>query len=210
MITVENLTKSYGRRVLLDGVGFSLGRGERTGLVGRNGHGKTTLLRMIIGEEQPDSGTITIPKNYTLGYVNQEPRFSADTVLEEGCRGLPAGESGDHWKVEKILDGLGFSADDMRKHPRELSGGFQVRLNLATVLVRGVNLLLLDEPNNYLDIASIRWLTRYLNSWKGELILITHDRGFMDNVATHTMGIYRKTFRKIRGDTEKLLSLIHI
>ncbi|MCU0640351.1 MAG: ATP-binding cassette domain-containing protein [Candidatus Krumholzibacteria bacterium] len=204
MIIVDNISKSYGAQELFRETGFRLNSRERLGLVGRNGHGKTTLLRLITGEEEPDSGSIVIPKGYLVGCVAQEPDFSEDTVLKEGCTGLADEEKGNHWKVEKILAGLGFSIPDMEKHPSELSGGFQIRLNLAKVLAREYNLLLLDEPNNYLDITSIRWLTQFLNGWKGELILITHDRGFMDHVVTHTMGIYRKTFRKIKGDTGKL------
>jgi|WetSurMetagenome_2_1015567.scaffolds.fasta_scaffold22892_3 ATP-binding cassette, subfamily F, member 3 len=204
MIIVDNISKSYGAQELFRNASFRINGGERVGLVGRNGHGKTTLFRLIAGEEEPDSGTISIPKNYSIGYVLQEPDFAEGSVIEEGCRGLPADEKDHRWKVEKILAGLGFSEDDLAKHPSQLSGGFQVRLNLAKVLVREVNLLLLDEPNNYLDITSIRWLTQYLRGWRGELILITHDRGFMDNVATHVMGIYRKNLRKIQGDTGKL------
>lgn len=206
MIIVDTITKSFGAQVLFKDAGFSLNAGERVGLVGRNGHGKTTLFRLIIGEEEVDAGSITIPKAYTIGYVRQEPAFTEDTVLREGCRGLAANQKSESWRVEKVLDGLGFAAGDMRKHPSRLSGGFQIRLNLAKVLVRDVDLLLLDEPNNYLDITSIRWLTRFLSAWKGELMLITHDRSFMDNVVTHTMGIYRKSFRKIKGDTGKLYS----
>lgn len=206
MIIVDNITKSFGTQELFRNAGFRLNARERVGLVGRNGHGKTTLFRLIIGEEEVDSGTIGIPKAYSIGHVRQEPEFTEDTVLKEGCRGMPAGERQDRWKAEKILAGLGFAANDMHKHPSQLSGGFQIRLNLAKVLLQNVDLLLLDEPNNYLDITSIRWLTRYLNAWKGELILITHDRSFMDNVVTHTMGIHRKTFRKIRGNTGKLYS----
>jgi ATP-binding cassette subfamily F protein 3 len=204
MIIVDNISKSYGAQELFQNASVRLNAGERAGLVGRNGHGKTTLFRLIAGLEEPDAGAIAVPKGYSIGYVLQEPEFTEETVLEEGCRGLAASESGHHWKVEKILAGLGFSEPDMRKHPSELSGGFQVRLNLAKALVREFDLLLLDEPNNYLDITSIRWLTRFLNSWRGELMLITHDRGFMDNVATHTIGIYRKGLRKIKGDTGKL------
>ncbi len=204
MIIVDNISKSYGAQELFKETGFRLNSRERLGLVGRNGHGKTTLFRLITGEEEPDSGTIVIPKGYLVGCVSQEPDFSEDTVLKEGCMGLADEEKGNHWKVEKILAGLGFGIPDMEKHPSELSGGFQIRLNLAKILAREYNLLLLDEPNNYLDITSIRWLTQFLNGWKGELILVTHDRSFMDHVVTHTMGIYRKTFRKIRGDTGKL------
>ncbi|MBN2069959.1 MAG: ATP-binding cassette domain-containing protein [Candidatus Krumholzibacteriota bacterium] len=206
MIIVDGISKSYGTQELFRETGFKLNTRERLGLVGRNGEGKTTLFRLISGEEEADSGTITIPKGYTIGYVHQETEFTESSVLREGCRGLSEREKDHFWKVEKVLAGLGFSEEDMKKEPGELSGGFQVRLNLAKVLVRDVDLLLLDEPNNYLDITSIRWLTRFLGSWHGELILITHDRSFMDNVVTHTMGIYRKTLRKIKGNTEKLYS----
>ena len=206
MIIVDGISKSYGAQELFKNASFRLSAGEHVGLVGRNGHGKTTLFRLIAGEEEPDSGVIAIPRRYSIGYVLQEPAFTEDTTLKEGCRGLAATEKDHHWKVEKILAGLGFSESDMGKHPSELSGGFQVRLNLAKILVQEVSLLLLDEPNNYLDITSIRWLIRFLKSWRGELMLITHDRSFMDQVATHTMGIYRKSLRKIKGDTGKLYS----
>ncbi len=206
MIIVENISKSYADQALFKHAGFRLNAGEKLGLVGRNGHGKTTLLRLLVGEEEPDSGSITIPKGYTHGYMYQDPTFTENSVLKEGCRGLGERESDHFWKVEKVLAGLGFSISDTGKHPSELSGGFQVRLNLAKTLVRDVDLLLLDEPDNYLDITSIRWLTRYLNNRNGELILITHNRGFMDDVVTHTMGIYRKTLRKIEGNTGKLYS----
>jgi ATP-binding cassette subfamily F protein 3 len=204
VIIVDNISKSYGAQELFRGASFRLNAGERVGLVGRNGHGKTTLFRLIAGEEELDSGVISIPKSYSIGYVLQEPDFTEDSVLQEGVRGLPAAEKDYRWKVEKILAGLGFTEADLTKHPSQLSGGFQVRLNLAKVLVREVNLLLLDEPNNYLDITSIRWLTQHLRGWRGELMLITHDRSFMDNVATHVMGIYRKSLRKIKGDTGRL------
>ena len=110
--------------------------------------------------------------------------------------------------MEKVLAGLGFPAADLEKRPAELSGGFQVRLNLAKVLLADFNMLLLDEPNNYLDITSIRWLEHFLIAWQGELMLITHDRSFMDSVVTHTMGIHRRKVRKIEGDTEKLYAQI--
>lgn len=203
MIGVENLHKSFGSQILFEGASFKLNPKERIGLVGLNGHGKTTLFRIIIGEESPDTGTISAPKHYRIGYVRQDLNFTKDTVLKEVMTGLPTQERDHYWKVEKILTGLGFNTDDMQRHPLDFSGGFQVRLNLAKVLVSEPDLLLLDEPTNYLDITSIRWIERFLINWPREIMLITHDRGFMDKLVTHTMGIYRKKVRKLPGNTEK-------
>ncbi|RLC30511.1 ABC transporter ATP-binding protein [Candidatus Woesebacteria bacterium] len=208
MIGVENLHKSFGSQILFEGAGFKLNPKERIGLVGLNGHGKTTLFRIIIGEESPDAGTISVPKYYRIGYVRQHIDFTKDTVLKEGMTGLAAQERDHYWKVEKVLAGLGFNKDDIKRHPSDFSGGFQVRLNLAKVLVSEPDLLLLDEPTNYLDITSIRWVERFLMNWPRELMLITHNRGLMDKLVTHTMGIYRKKVRKIAGNTEKYYAQI--
>jgi len=210
VLIVTDLTKSYGTQTLFDSVGFTIGPKERVGLVGRNGSGKTTLFRMIIGEEEPDSGAITVPRGSTVGYVSQHLSFTADTVLREACLGLKRELDGSDttYKAKAILLGLGFSANDFYRAPSQLSGGYQVRLNLARILVSEPDLLLLDEPTNYLDIVSIRWLSRFLLGWKSQLILVTHDRAFMDSVTTHTMGIYRCKIRKISGTTEKLYQQI--
>jgi ATP-binding cassette subfamily F protein 3 len=203
MIAAENISKSYGGRVLFDGISFKINAKERVGLVGRNGHGKTTLFRMIIGEEDYDSGRLTAPKGYRVGHVAQQLHFTRKTILEEGMRGLMEAERDHHWKVEKVLAGLGFSKSDLERAPGEFSGGFQVRLNLAKVLVSEPDLLLLDEPTNYLDITSIRWIENFLLAWPREILLITHDRSFMDRIVTHTLGIHRSKTRKIPGNTEK-------
>ena len=203
MISVENLTKRFGNQLLFDQVSFKINSRERVGLVGRNGHGKTTLFRIIVGEETPDEGSVSIPRGYRIGYVRQTLEFTEDTILQEGMKGLPEEERDHSWKVEKILMGLGFSLADRKRPPREFSGGFQVRLNLAKVLVSDPDVLLLDEPTNYLDITSIRWVERFLLDWPHELLLITHDRSLMDKLVTHTMGIHRQKIRKIDGDTEK-------
>ena len=208
MISVENLTKSFGGQLLFDSASFRLNSRERIGIVGRNGHGKTTLFRMITGEETYDTGVITIPGNYRIGCVRQRLTFTEDTVLKEGIKGLNESEKDSHWKVEKILAGLGFSENNMQQHPNEFSGGFQVRLNLAKVLVSEPDLLLLDEPTNYLDITSIRWVQRFLVNWPHELMLVTHNRSFMDKVVTHILGIHRKKIRKIAGNTEKYYAQI--
>ena len=210
MLQVTNLEKSYGKQVLFDGVSFTVNSRERVGLVGRNGHGKSTLFRMILGEEHQDAGTITMPSGYTVGHLSQHIHFTEETVLKEACLALPVNE--DHrdetYKAEAILHGLGFTNDDFDQSPSSLSGGYQVRLNLAKVLVSEPNLLLLDEPTNYLDIVSVRWITQFLRAWKNELIIITHDREFMDSVTTHTMIIHRCKMRKIVGDTQKLYDQI--
>jgi len=182
--------------------------GERLGLVGRNGHGKSTLLRILLGQEEPDEGTVVFPQGYRLGHLEQHIHFTKPTVLEEGCLGLPEGEEWDSYKVERILFGLGFSKEDMDRDPNSFSGGYQVRLNLAKVLVSQPNLLLLDEPTNYLDIISIRWIVKFLRSWEGEIILISHDREFMDSVTTHTAAIHRTKIKKVQGGTEKLYAQI--
>ncbi|MEK6540226.1 MAG: ABC-F family ATP-binding cassette domain-containing protein [Deltaproteobacteria bacterium] len=210
MLKVSGLEKTYGRQVIFDNVSFVINPGERVGLVGRNGHGKTTLFRMILGEEHPDAGVISVPNYYTIGHLSQHIHFTEDTVLKEGCLSLPVSEDGidESYKVETILMGLGFSVDDFNRNPNEFSGGYQVRLNLAKVLVSEPNLLLLDEPTNYLDIVSVRWLTRFLRAWRDEMIIITHDRDFMDSVTTHTMGIHRCKMRKIAGPTQKLYQQI--
>lgn len=203
MIKIINLSKSFGTQLLFENVNVSINPKERVGLVGRNGHGKTTLFRIIIGEEQGDSGEISIPRNYRVGYVTQQLLFAEQTVLSEACRGLPEHLHGETWMAEKILSGLGFSKQDMERKTSEFSGGYQVRLGLARVLVSEPDLLLLDEPTNYLDIISIRWLEKFLRQWKSELVVITHDRAFMDSVTTHTMGIHRRRVRKIEGGTDK-------
>jgi ATP-binding cassette, subfamily F, member 3 len=203
MISVDNLTKSYGSRIIFDDVSFKINRRERVGLVGRNGHGKTTLFRIIAGLEEADSGGISIPKGYRIGYVTQSLNFTCSNVVDESLKGISEDPGAHRWKAEKILAGLGFSESDMARSPADLSGGFQVRLNLAGVLLAEPDLLLLDEPTNYLDITSIRWMRKFLFSWPREIFMITHDRGFMDKIATHIVGIYRQKIRKIEGDTSK-------
>ncbi|MFH1996665.1 MAG: ABC-F family ATP-binding cassette domain-containing protein [Candidatus Omnitrophota bacterium] len=203
MISIRNIHKRYGTRVLFSDVSFDVLAGEKIGLVGRNGHGKTTLFRIIIGEEEANEGKVFRPKNYSIGYLGQHLTFTKPTVLEEGCVGLRPEEIASEWKVEKILSGLGFRQEDLRRDPSEFSGGFQMRIALTKALVAEPNMLLLDEPTNFLDIVSIRWLEKFLRLWKTELIVISHDRDLIDSVTTHIVGINRGLARKIKGHTEK-------
>lgn len=210
MLSIQNLHKTYGDQILFEGASLQMSPGERVGLVGRNGHGKSTLFRIVLGEEDADSGTVSLPRNYRIGHLAQHLHFTQPTVLEEACLGLPEREEWDHYKAERILFGLGFVEEDMAKAPSIFSGGFQIRLNLAKVLVSNPNLLLLDEPTNYLDILSIRWITKFLRAWKNELILISHDRNFMDSVTTHTAAIHRHKIIKLSGGTEKLYAQLEL
>ena len=203
MLNIDDITKGFGDQILLDKAGFRINPGERVGLVGRNGHGKTTLLNMISGSDHPDEGTISYPSGYRMGFLSQKISFTKIRVIDEAMLGLLEHEKDHSWKAEKILAGLGFSQDDLKKNPEEFSGGFQVRLNLAKVLISEPDLLILDEPTNYLDITSIRWISRFLISWPREVLLVTHDRGFMDDVVTHIAGIHRHKIKKIQGNTYK-------
>ena len=208
MIAINQLTKSYFARALFSDVTLQMTAGERLGLVGRNGHGKTTLLRLILGQEEADSGEITMPRNYRIGHLEQHLHFSQPTILAEAALGLREEDAHSIYKAEAILFGLGFSQANLDKAPGEFSGGFQIRINLAKLLLSEPNLLLLDEPTNYLDITSVRWIGRFLRSFKGELILISHDRDFMDSVTTHTAVIHRQKIRKFAGGTAKAYAQI--
>ena len=203
MIQINNLSKKFANNELFNNLSFKLNRGNRIGLVGRNGSGKSTLFKIILGEESYDIGEVIIPKGYKIGALKQHLVFTEESIVQEVALALSEDERYDIYKVEKILFGLGFSQSDLEKSPLSFSGGYQIRLNLAKLLIAQPNLLLLDEPTNYLDLPSLRWLRSFLNSFDGEVILITHNRDFMDSVTTHTMGIVRKNLFVIPGDTEK-------
>src|SRR3990167_2134780 len=201
MIQLDSISLAYSGEALLDEVSFSVGKKERCGLVGRNGSGKSTLFRILMGKEHIDKGNINIAKGYKIGWLEQHIHFTAPTVVEEAALGLPVDEQGDIYKAEKLLSGLGFDEEMFEKSPLDLSGGFQLRLNLAKVILSEPDCLLLDEPTNYLDILSTRFLVKLLKRWPGELIVISHDREFMDSITTHTLGIVRKKVRKIEGSS---------
>lgn len=206
MIQLSKLSKSYGDQELFSDLDFKLNSGMKVGLVGRNGSGKSTLFKLILDEEHHDEGDIIIPKNYKIGALKQHLEFTEKTVREEGALALSEDQQYETYRVEKILFGLGFTAEDLDKDPLSFSGGYQIRINLAKLLVTEPNLLLLDEPTNYLDILSLRWLKSFLRSFQGEVILITHDRDFMDGITTHTMGLVRKNLELIAGNTHKFYS----
>lgn len=203
MIQLINISKNFGKQELFSNLNFKLNSGNKVGLVGRNGSGKSTLFKLILGEETPDVGEVVIPKGYKIGALKQYLEFSETTLREEAALALEEDMKYDIYRVEKILFGLGFTHEDLEKNPLSFSGGYQIRINLAKLLVTEPNLLLLDEPTNYLDILSLRWLKNFLKAFEGEVIIITHDRDFMDGVTTHTMGIIRRNLNIIQGDTHK-------
>lgn len=207
MLQIKGLTKSFGAHVLFEDATFVVGERERIGVVGRNGSGKSTLFRMIKGEMGHDAGDIVFPRNYTWAALEQHIEFKFPSVLEEVVE-APLGTKEDEYRAKELLFGLGFGEADMLNDPKSYSGGYQVRINLARALYQKPNLLLLDEPTNYLDILSLRWLKGFLKNFDGEVMLITHDREFMDEVVTHVVGIKRGKIKKIKGDTAKFYEQI--
>ena len=208
MLQIRNLNKSFGTNLLFDSVSFSMIKGERLALIGRNGSGKSTLFRMILGEEHPDDGQITMPGNYRCGHLAQRIHFTQPSIIQEVCHGISGEDSPVEFRAEMILAGLGFSRSDMCEDPFRFSGGFQLRICLAKVLLSAPDLLLLDEPTNYLDIVSLRWLERFLRQWKDELIVISHDRIFLDSVCSHSMLIHRKKVKKLSGSCLKVIEQV--
>lgn len=208
MIQINALTKSYGTRILFENLSLKLNAGNKVGFVGRNGTGKSTLFKLILEEEGYDAGEIILPRNYRIGTLRQHLHFSHKTVREECASVLTGEREHEVYRVEKILFGLGFTQDDLEKDPLSFSGGYQIRLNLVKLLVTEPNLLLLDEPTNYLDIVSLRWLTSFIRAFEGEVILITHDRDFMDSVTTHTMGLRRRSVSMIKGNSHKYYEMM--
>lgn len=201
MIQVDGLSLAYHGEPLFEDVCFSLQPGEKCALLGNNGTGKSSLFRLLTGTETPDKGTIAKRKNYMIGILDQHIVFSQPTIIEEAALGLRPEERDCLYKAEAILFGLGFKEEDLYRSPEDFSGGYQLRLHLTKVLVGEPDCLLLDEPTNYLDIVSIRWFGKFLREWKGEFILISHDREFLDSVCTHSMGIHRKKMLKVKGSS---------
>ncbi len=231
MISIDNLTVSFGGWTLFDGISFLVNPKERIGLVGRNGAGKTTILKLIAGLQQPTSGAVTKNADCTIGYLPQQMQVADTTTLiaetakafeevlalEAEIERLTAEiavrtdyESEEYEKllhrlndandryhilggdtrdadIEKTLLGLGFRRDEFEKPTCEFSGGWRMRIELAKLLLRRPSIFLLDEPTNHLDIESIQWLEEYLKNYNGAVLLISHDRAFLDNVTTRTI-----------------------
>ena len=231
MISLDNLTVSYGGWTLFDNISFLINPKDRIGLVGKNGAGKTTLLKLIVGEQQPTSGMVSKNGECTVGYLPQQMKVADTTSLVEETASafeevlsLEAeiaaltreiaertdyessayeallhrlNDAQDHYHIlggetrdadiEKTLLGLGFKRSDFDRATSEFSGGWRMRIELAKLLLRRPSIFLLDEPTNHLDIESIQWLEEYLKSYNGAVLVISHDRAFLDNVTTRTV-----------------------
>ena len=154
MLKVDNLGISFESKEVFSSINFILNDKEKLGLIGRNGCGKTTLLKIIAGELEAENGTITTSKNYRIGYLKQHLQFTANNIVDEVCLSLPEHKKDNFWEAEKILMNLDFSLEDFKKNPNEFSGGWQIKLNLAKVLVSEPDLLLLDEPTSNMDLIN--------------------------------------------------------
>jgi len=183
LLTIEHLTKSYTERLLFDDTSFSINEGEKIGLIGINGTGKSTLLRIVAGLEEPDQGTVVKGRNLDIRFLSQNPIFhEGDTILESIVRD---NEGHEHvWDLESqakaMLTRLGFS--DFDSKVETLSGGQRKRVALVSVLLGNTDLLVLDEPTNHLDSSMAEWLEDYLKRFRGALLMVTHDRYFLDSV----------------------------
>jgi ATP-binding cassette ChvD family protein len=190
VVEADHVGKGYGDRLLIDDLGFKLPRGGIVGVIGPNGAGKTTLFRMIVGQETPDKGTLRVGETVKLAYVDQsrDALEGKKTVWEEISGGLDLmNVAGRTMQSRAYVASFNFKGSDQQKRVGELSGGERNRLHLAKVLTAGGNVLLLDEPTNDLDVDTLRALEDALLDFAGCAVIISHDRWFLDRVATHTL-----------------------
>ncbi len=189
VVIAKKLRKGYGDKLLIDGLDFSLPRGGIVGVIGPNGAGKTTLFRMITGHEQPDSGTLTVGETVKLAYVDQtrtlDPKKSAWEEISDGNELIMVGKK--EINSRAYLASFNFKGTDQQKKVGVLSGGERNRLHLAKTVMSGGNLLLLDEPTNDLDVDTLRALEEALADYSGCAVVISHDRWFLDRLATHIL-----------------------
>jgi ATP-binding cassette subfamily F protein 3 len=194
MLSIEHLSIEFASRPILDDISLLVNRRERIALVGKNGAGKTTLLRLIAGEYQPTSGRISRETDMTIGYLPQVMLHQDGCTLREDVMSVFAHEDESEQarriaEMDRTIIGLGFERRDFDRQLSEFSGGWRMRIELAKILLRHPDLLLLDEPTNHLDIESIQWLEDFLRQSPSAVLLVSHDRAFIDNVTTRTIEI---------------------
>jgi len=200
LVNLESVSKAFGTTTVLDAVSLGVGDGERIGVVGRNGDGKTTLLRLITGTETPDSGRVTRTGSVRIAYVDQRGELAPEATV----RTAVVGDAAEHeWAgdaaIREILTGLGLAAVGLDAPVTRLSGGERRRVALAAALVQQAEMLILDEPTNHLDVEGIVWLAQHLNQRRGALLVVTHDRWFLDAVCTRTWEVVGGGVRQFDG-----------
>mgnify|MGYP001632486245 FL=1 len=199
LLDVQNVSKAFGAHVLFENISFSIGEGQHVGLIAKNGTGKTTLLSLLSGKESVDSGSIIYRKNIRVGFLEQQPKFDPEESVLDACFNHN-GDPDKILKAKQILTQLRIT--DLNQPMGQLSGGQQKRIALANVLITEPDLLILDEPTNHLDLEMIEWLEGYLSRGNKTLLMVTHDRYFLDRVCNlileldnHTIYAYRGNFR---------------
>jgi len=206
MLTISQVTKAFGGRTLFEEASLQVNRGDRIGLVGPNGAGKSTLFSLILGDALPDEGKVALEKSATIGFLPQEHAPAHDeTVLELACGKAhdPAAIETD-WQIEpkakRILAGLAFRESDFEPSTKTLSGGWIMRAHLARLLVQEPELLLLDEPTNHLDLESLVWFQEYLKNYPGAILMISHDREFLNQLVGSIVEIAHRRLNRYRGN----------
>src|ERR1017187_7630832 len=206
MLTVAGLSKSFGGRQLFDDVSLTLLSGERVGLVGPNGAGKSTLLKIILGQESPDAGEVTFIRGTRFGYLPQESEPAGNEIVLDIA--VPHEHEHDGQfvaRAKQILASLGFKQSDFARPARELSGGWVMRAHLARLLVQEPDVLMLDEPTNHLDLETLLWFQEYLRNYPGAILLISHDREFLNRLCTHVAEIRQARVLRYTGNYDEYL-----
>jgi ATP-binding cassette subfamily F protein 3 len=206
MLTVAGLSKSFGGRELFDDVSLTLQSGERVAIVGPNGAGKSTLFKIILGREEADAGDVTLIRGTRIGYLPQESEPAGnETILEIAVPHEHEHDGQFVAKAKQILDSLGFKITDHHRPARELSGGWVMRAHLARLLAEEPDLLLLDEPTNHLDLETLLWFQDYLRSYPGAILLISHDREFLNRLCTHVAELRQSRLLRYTGNYDEYL-----
>ncbi|HEY4283497.1 MAG TPA: ABC-F family ATP-binding cassette domain-containing protein [Chthoniobacterales bacterium] len=223
MLTISQVTKAFAGRTLFEDASLQVNRGDRVAIVGPNGAGKSTLFSLILGDALPDEGTVAIEKAAAIGYLPQENAPATDqTVLQLACGteshhtdnsdAQPAAASVHHeldWEIEpkakRILAGLAFRESDFDRPAKTMSGGWVMRAHLARLLVQEPDLLLLDEPTNHLDLESLVWFQDYLTNYSGAILMISHDREFLNHLAGSIVEIAHRRLVRYRGNWDSYI-----
>ena len=206
MLTVAGLSKSFGGRELFDDVSLNIMSGDRIAITGPNGAGKSTLIKIILGKEEPDGGSVTFIRGTRVGYLPQESEPAAnETVLEIAVPHEHEYDGQFIAKAKQILASLGFKQTDYNRPAREMSGGWIMRAHLARLLAEEPDLLMLDEPTNHLDLETLIWFQDYLKYYPGAILLISHDREFLNNLCTHIAELRSSRIMRYTGNYDSYL-----